>query len=372
MPIESETFRGRNVQEALAAVRASLGPGALIESTRNVSNGAQGWLGRSFVEVVAAPGDEKKGGASTPAPKWRASAMAHASTPPALMAGAAADPMLGPAIERELKTIRALLETLSSTRKPRDRALAALQAAGIEGTLAAALAAGAQRLAHDPGSLWALLRARLSERLHVLESPIEKPGPRIVACVGPTGVGKTTTLAKLAARAQLDHGRKASVVTLDTFRVGAIEQMRRFVELLGIPLDIARDRASFVQVVAARKADIVFVDTAGISSLESASMQRIGECLKPVEGRELDVLLVVPAAVRARDAQRIRSMYRTPKPTGLVITKLDETEQVGGAIHAAADDPVSIAYLCDGPRVPEDIRDATIDALIDFTLPESR
>ena len=72
------------------------------------------------------------------------------------------------------------------------------------------------------------------------------------------------------------------------------------------------------------------------------------------------------------DVERLRGIYENPRPTGLVITKLDETDQVGGAAHAAAEhDPLPVAYLCDGPRVPEDVHDATLEMLLDAVLPLS-
>src|SRR5574339_91768 len=115
--MQFETFRGRNVEEALAAVKAALGPDAFIESTRHVSNGEKGWLGKSFVEVLAAP-------------------------EPSRARGSRAEITLG----RELRLIRSMLEELSLVRKPRDRAGSLLQAAGIEGSLAAQLAGQAARV----------------------------------------------------------------------------------------------------------------------------------------------------------------------------------------------------------------------------------
>ncbi len=389
--MQFETFRGRNVQEALAAVRAALGPDALIESTRHVSNGGQGWLGRSFVEVLAAPVEHlPKSSAQASAVRTGLAAPAKVSAlaldrgrpePPrssprsspqepllAALAQNRGQPTSLPAVDQELRVIRAMIEELSLSRKPRDRALAMLQAAGIEGTLARELSKGLARVAREPGALERLVRHRLAERLRVLPSPIEQLGPRIIACVGPTGAGKTTTLAKLAARAQLDLGRSVSVVTLDTFRVGAVEQMRRWVELIGVPFDVARDRSTFVQAMASRKTDLVFVDTAGSASTDHASMRRMAECLQAVPDRSLDVLLVVPASVRVRDAQRLRETYRDPAPAGMVITKIDETDQIGGAIHGAIDPQLPVAYVCDGPRVPEDLHEATVETIVEAAL----
>jgi len=378
--MQFETFRGRNVEEALSAVKAALGPDAFIESTRHVSNGEKGWLGKTFVEVLAAPSERPSAARSNPFSRQTAERRTAAPAPARARESEKSPAPQAPArsartehaLGRELRLIRSMLEELSLVRKPRDRAGSLLQATGIEGSLAAALAGQAARVPKaDSTLLINFLRKKLTERIEVAPSPIEQPGRRIIACVGPTGVGKTTSLAKLAARASLELGRSVAVISLDTFRVGAVEQMRRFVELIGVPFDVVRDRAGFAQAVAQRRADLTLVDTAGVSTADNGSMQRLADCLSAVTDRPLDVLLVVQAAIRARDAERLRGVYRTPAPTGLIITKLDETDQAGGALHAALDHPLPITYLCDGPRVPEDLHEATAEMLLDAVLPVS-
>jgi flagellar biosynthesis protein FlhF len=378
--MQFETFRGRNVEEALAAVKAALGSDAFIDSTRHVSNGEKGWLGKTFVEVLAAPSDRPSSARSNPFTRQTAERRTSAPAPvrsresekiptPHPVARAARNEV---ALGRELRLIRSMLEELSLVRKPRDRAGSLLQAAGIEGALAAGLAGQAARVPKaDSTLLINFLRKKLTERIDVAPSPIEQPGRRIIACIGPTGVGKTTSLAKLAARASLELGRSVAVISLDTFRVGAVEQMRRFVELIGVPFDVVRDRAGFAQAVAQRRADLTLIDTAGVSTADNGSMQRLTECLSAVTDRPIDVLLVVQAAIRARDAERLRGVYRSPTPTGLIITKLDETDQAGGALHTALEHPLPITYLCDGPRVPEDLHDASAEMLLDAVLPFS-
>jgi RNA polymerase sigma factor for flagellar operon FliA len=186
----------------------------------------------------------------------------------------------------------------------------------------------------------------------------------MVACVGPTGCGKTTTLAKLAARAHLEREREVAVITLDTFRVGAVEQMRRFVDLMGVPLHVANDRAQFAAAMnQCRGADVVLVDTASRAPSDRVAMGMLAECLATAEGRTVDVLLTIPAMIRARDVDRLHSVYETCPPTGLIVTKLDETDQIGGTVHAAVRGKVPLVHLCRGPRVPEDLEDATVDAV---------
>jgi flagellar biosynthesis protein FlhF len=371
--MQFETFRGRNMKEALAQVKATLGQDALIESTRHVSSGGQGLFEKSFVEVVAAlpVGMQPK-----PIASGRPPSALRAVREISALASGSPFPLVRKAksevIDQELRVIRGMLEQLSQNKRPRDRAGLLLQAAGIEGTLASQLAKGALRAAQsDTARLFEVLRRRLLARLATVQSPLEIPGPRIITCIGPTGAGKSTTIAKLAARAHLDLGRSVAVITLDTYRVGAIEQMRRFVDLIGVPLDVAQTRAQFAQSLAQRRAELTLVDTAGISTLDKAGLAKLADCLQSAGDRTADVLLVVQAGIRARDVERLKALYRNPSPTALCITKLDETSQAGGAVHAALDEPLPLAFLCDGPRVPEDIRSASAEALVDAVLPPS-
>jgi flagellar biosynthesis protein FlhF len=381
---EFETFRGRDVAEALARVRSAFGRDALIGDTRMVSNGMAGSLGHSVVEVKAAR-------AATPSPssKFSRDAMqldnrapavrrhTPAAMPAARLSIGTGAPHRSPSIEGdiglELRLVRSLLQEVVATKKPRDRALAMLDAAGIEGALAYDLSSGLPKAARaDTDSLRNALRARLGARLRVTVPLLEQPGPRLIACVGPTGVGKTTTLAKLAARAQIELGRKVAVISLDTFRVGAVEQMRRFAELIGVPFALAQDRTTFAQALRARPADLVLVDTPSRAPTDSAALSRLLECLSTATDHTVNVLLAVAASIRASDVERLAPLFDACPLAGLVITKLDETSQAGGAVHVALRGPTPIAYLCNGPRVPEDLHDATVEAVADAVLPLDR
>jgi flagellar biosynthesis protein FlhF len=197
---------------------------------------------------------------------------------------------------------------------------------------------------------------------------MQSPVRTLIACMGPTGAGKTTTLAKLAARARLDLGRSVGVISLDTFRVGAVEQWQRYATLMGIPFQIASDRSSFRRAMAEITADIVLVDTAGRST--PASSWALPDCLSGItEDLAKHALLVLPAWLRASDVTRVAELYQVPAPTEVVITKLDETIEAGGVMHAALPSNIPIAYLCNGPRVPEDIREASVEAVVDAVLP---
>lgn len=374
-----EAFRGRDLGEALARVRAAYGADALIASTRVVSNGRPGKLRHSFVEVSAAPPDEPSAFASgrpmndviqraiaTTIPPQPPSAPAHAE------AIAAPAPLYADdsAVKSEIRALRGLVEELSRSRLPCDRALSMLESAGIESPLATELLPKRSAIqGDDAGAIRDLLRQRLRERITVSTNAIKKEAPCVIACVGPAGSGKTTTLAKLAARAKLDLGRSVSIVTLDTYRVGAVEQMRRYAEILEAKFEIATDAAAFARFLDECPDDIVFIDTPSRAPSDAASLATMVEHLRAVRGRRLlEVLLTVPAGTRGSDAERIAADYASCAPTGVVITKLDETDRAGGALHAALRKGLPLAYLCDGPRVPEDLHVATVERALDATL----
>ena len=375
-----QSFRGADLQEALSAVKATLGPNALIEGTRRVTNGRAGGLSQQYVEVTAAPPQGLK---------WPFASKEASAVELPLRERGTASPLhleqrslrgpnnkygtvlgLNPSeVERELTSLRAMLEELNQQRPPKERALTLLHGRGIEGNLAKDLANGAAKHAKKgKGPLNDFLRARLAERVRVSGSLMQNPQRTLIACMGPTGAGKTTTLAKLAARARLDLGRSVGVISLDTFRVGAVEQWQRYAALMGIPFQVASDRGSFRRALAEITADIVLVDTAGRST--PASSWVLPDCLAGLpEELTKHALLTLPAWLRASDVSRIAGLYEVPAATEVVITKLDETIEAGGVMHAALPENIPIAYLCNGPRVPEDIREASVEAVVDAVLP---
>ena len=367
--MEYQTFRGSDVREALSAVRDALGSDALIGSTRRVTNGREGAFGHSYIEIMAAPG--RSGGA--PTREATEAPGARGARPTRDRLGRTTAPraqQVQENMEEEIRQLRALVDELSHGRSPREKAQAMLNGAGIEGTLAKDLAQGSTRAARagrDALRTW--LRNRLADRVLVQPRLLERNYPQLIACVGPTGVGKTTTLAKLAARAAIELGRAVHVISLDTFRVGAVEQWKRYGELIGIPFDVARDASEFAQIMARSDADLFLVDTAGRTAEDDTPTRRLLSCLAQAPDIRQEILLVLPAWLRATDAERLCAGYADPKPTALVVTKLDETNEIGGVLHAALPGSTPVAYLCDGPRVPEDIRDASVGTVVDAVLP---
>lgn len=377
--MQYQTFRGADVQEALLSVKQALGPNAVIGTTRHVTNGRRGGLGQSFVEVTAAsPGvrrvhwpfaaDLMQPTTATRAPRTRAQSSLMAREPNRPEEAPGASPMIHE-LEREMVMLRSMLEELNAKRSPKDRALSLLRMAGIEGRIAKELSLNLGKTARDATGLRKLLAERLHERIRVVPSLIAQSKRQVIACVGPTGAGKTTTLAKLAARARLDHGRSVSIISLDTFRVGAIEQWQRYTRLIGTAFGIARNRDDFERTLTSTTSELVLVDTAGRHYSDTGDTWPLAECLPRVVRHELNVLVVIPAFLRARDTEQVIRTYTDVHPSAAVVTKLDETQESGGVIQALLEGELPIAYTCQGPRVPEDIHDAEAELLVKHLLP---
>jgi flagellar biosynthesis protein FlhF len=187
--------------------------------------------------------------------------------------------------------------------------------------------------------------------------------PRVCLFVGTTGVGKTTTLAKIASHCVLNRKLNVGMVTLDTFRLGAIEQLREYAQLLGVELAVAFSANELHRRLAAfNDKDVVLIDTPGRSQFDPAGRDDVEGVIGSVD--RLDVLLHIAADQRGPTAETILHQYRPLGPTGIVLTKIDEAVCCDGLTRLLdrADD-IPVCYVTDGQRVPEDLHKADPDRL---------
>ncbi len=182
--------------------------------------------------------------------------------------------------------------------------------------------------------------------------------PTAIALVGPTGVGKTTTIAKLAARVVCHLRRRIELITLDTYRIAATEQLRIYAEIIGAGYHVAHSVDELDSLVRrySRNATVL-VDTAGRSPAELSDEMELGNYLSSCD--ELLKILVLPATTHPVDAHAAVRQFSLFGPDQLILTKLDETTRPGAAISVAGDAALPLAYLCSGQRVPEDLERAT-------------
>lgn len=186
---------------------------------------------------------------------------------------------------------------------------------------------------------------------------------RIVALVGPTGVGKTTTIAKLAAIAALVERRKVVLISIDQYRVGASEQLQRYADLIGIPMECATDAQSLNR--ALRKfahAELVLIDTAGRSPRDVAGIQETCDTLRGAK-EPIEVCMCVSAAMREPELMQTLDRHAMLAASKLVVTKLDEAINCSGVLAAYVHSGLPLAHFTTGQRVPEDIEAASAETL---------
>jgi len=199
---------------------------------------------------------------------------------------------------------------------------------------------------------------------------MRKNSPRIIALVGPTGVGKTTTTAKLAAMYALNRGNKVALITMDIFRVGAVEQLKTYSRIMGIPLEVASTPKELEKAVEKHSAcDLIFIDTAGRSHKDKEKLDEMKNFLDnkiPIE-----VYLCLSATTKDRELEEILHRFKIFQVSKVVFTKIDESESFGNMVNLLMKDNLQIAYFTTGQRVPEDIEVATSAKLADMILREA-
>ena len=264
---------------------------------------------------------------------------------------------------REIAAIRATLEEMGSPQAKRgDRIAALLRLRGIEGSAATRIAARAKESPESDAG--ARLRAALADVVPLAPWNEQAEGRRIIAMVGASGVGKTTTVAKLAARARM-NGQSVALISCDCFRVGAVDQLERYADLLGATFDVARTSAELAALLEEETADVVFVDTSGRPPVATAPEAALAARRKKDAPVHVEVMLCMPASIRAADAVRVVGIFAPLAPTSVCVTKLDETESPSGLVHGPWAARRPLAVICNGPRVPEDVAPASLDALMD-------
>lgn len=317
-------FEGSTMRDALAKVKAELGDQAVIVSTREVRRGLIG----SAIEVSAAIEEDDAWSPRTP--------------PPPSTNEQDVEKLLAP-LRQELRSLRALVR-----------------------------AAGDNRHANDLRSELAALRA-LVENIRV---PAATELPRITdqitaasnACivmlVGPTGAGKTTTIAKIAARAALIDERRVRLITLDNYRVGGVEQIRMYADLIGVPLT-ACGSPSDLQDSLDDSAELTLIDTAGKSPRDLDALDELAAALHNLP--PIETHLVIPAVSSQETVDDLIARYRPLRPKRLLFTKVDEATRAPELAAAPSRSGIPVTWITTGQAVPEDIEEPTRARLLELS-----
>lgn len=207
----------------------------------------------------------------------------------------------------------------------------------------------------------ARVREGLMRRLHHIEAPWLQQDKRVVAVVGPTGVGKTTTIAKMATRALMESDLKVALITVDTYRIGASDQLARYGEIMAAPTYVARNEDELLSAVErSRDADLVLVDTAGRS--DDASIMRQARLLRQVPDMEL--LVAISAASGWQEVRAAAGKYRSLNPQGYIVTKVDEAAGPGSLFSIGFNRRQPLTCITDGQSVPEDLHAVLAESLV--------
>jgi flagellar biosynthesis protein FlhF len=200
------------------------------------------------------------------------------------------------------------------------------------------------------------------------EVPLRVHKRKVMMFVGPTGVGKTTTIAKLAARFAYKMGMeyKVGIITLDSFRVGAIEQLKAYANIMRLPLEIVKKSEDLVEaILRLQDCHYILIDTAGSSQYDIEKIESINEYQNRLQDIEIEKILVLPANVKKNDLLEIYEQYSILGINNILFTKLDETRSFGNIISFAYKIKKSISYLSIGQNVPDDLITAEDNYLID-------
>ena len=370
--VSEKTYRAGTLKEALAQVRRDLGGDAVILNPREVRRRRLfGLRPRDQVEVTAAHAARNLAGPGTSTPP--ASPPPPTVSIPAAFTATPAPGALQSQFGEQLSRLHAMVEDLSRHGRidhllPELPAIlvptyASLLEADVPESLARRLVRYvAERLEpdefHRPAVVGDLLREAVEACVQVAPPIAAVAGTRrVVALVGPTGVGKTTTVAKLAANFKLGQGLKAGLVTVDTYRIAAVEQLRTYAEIIDLPLAVANSpgemRRSMDQL---GDVDLVLIDTAGRSPRDEVKIRELGEFLQAAQPDE--VHLVLSAVAGERSLRAAVDRFAVAHADRLILTKLDETDGLGGVLGVIGQANRPVSYITTGQGVPDDIEPA--------------
>ena len=366
-------FLASDMRQAIRKVREELGPDAVILSSRNHSGGVELTAAVDYDDTQhrSAPFDDHAHLLSQQSFQHSVDWSGETDEDEEFVGETdnSAQP-LG-AMGRELRSLRGLLEhqlcslawgELARSHPIRAAILRRLLELGFSRRMAQALTVELPE-GEPLQAVWRRTLGLLAHRIRVSAAdPLDDAG--VVALLGATGVGKTTTVAKLAARCALRHGaREVALVTTDSYRVGAFEQLRVFGRIMDVPVRVARDESALRQAVesfAHRRT--VLIDTAGIGQRDARFADQVSLVRRASRRVKTHLVLSATAQMLALD-ETVRA-FQDGLPDGCVITKLDEATSLGAVLSVISEQQIPVAYVTDGQRVPEDISPARSHRLV--------
>ncbi|SDG15892.1 flagellar biosynthesis protein FlhF [Desulfosporosinus hippei] len=381
-------FVGDNVSETMGKVKRELGSDAVILQTREFNDGGFfGLFGKKKVEITAAIEEAPVIAQKTSASNFGHGHDAEVVKPP-LPRQVHDTKEQSPDLQAEIKSMRLLLEQMNKQMKERpdfreekndwpsalQRWVDYLLGRGISENLVKRLVSHVQHTLTseewtDDAKVYSRLETNICQlcgQIGLIQPGIERP--RIVALIGPTGVGKTTTIGKLAAGFSIVDKRKVALITADTYRVAAVEQLKTFGEIIGVPVEVVMTPSGLSEALQLHSdKELIFIDTAGRSPHHELHMSELRSFLD--EAQPDFTMLVMSASTQSADQYRIYKRFED-LTTHLIFTKLDETGSAGSILNLIGQTTLPTAYLTNGQNVPDDIEAATPQRLARYIIGE--
>ncbi len=389
------TFHVASMHEAIRSIKETLGPDAVILSTKRVRSWDNGFglLGGSVLEVMAAIEDDASvpdaapllddadhaGPAAQSAPAVPAEESRFRKTLQGAMeqkpdrANYTNHPLLTPPRHAQNPGAMSPTQAQGTAVQSFQRVYEDLLAQGVEHATAEACLRELRETLVEQGasqrhSSLQLLRTVLLDRVTTAGPLLSTAGEQKIALfVGPSGVGKTSTIAKLATHFGIVEQRSVALITMDTYRPAAVEHLRLYADVLGVELSVAAscDEAQ-AAIDRAREAELILIDTAGCNPYEPITAQRWRGLLN--RGLPMEVHLVLAAGTRVPDLVVSTSQCVDVPSLRLLFTKLDETTGYGGIFEATHRTGIPLSYWGTGQRVPDDLMQAQVTRLGDLLL----
>ncbi|HOV42994.1 MAG TPA: flagellar biosynthesis protein FlhF [Syntrophothermus lipocalidus] len=359
-----------SLQEAVKQARLELGRDAMIIHTRKFKQGGFfGLFARPRIEITVALDEEVAQAASHDTPRAESKPVPMVSEDNFVAVNKELPEKADELLE-ELREMKQMMADLNHKLEEKDklkgmpRSVQSLYKALVNNQVNEKLAfriaqSVKQRIETEEGHHDEDMMGVCTE---VLGSMFKKPKPiefnrgrpRVVAMIGPTGVGKTTTIAKLAANFALLERKRVGLVTIDTYRIAAVEQLKTYAEIIGVPLEVVFHPEGLETALAKHKdKDVIFIDTAGRSPRNEPHINELAEFLRVAEPDE--ILLVLSTNTPTLDLLEIYQRFNVVRIDKLVFTKVDECERFGQILNVAYKTKTGLAYITNGQNVPDDI-----------------
>lgn len=353
-------FVGHTAYEAMLKMKDELGSDAVILSTKTVKEkGLFGIFKKPLVEITAAYDDNKAA--------------------KSLLLNSYDDKLMN--LNYELKELKSLVLSLTKNKEnsvdlsPKLKNFHNIMVSnGVNPDISMKILKGIEDELNlenkDYKTIKRIVKYTLIEKLgnpKIIEADVK---PKVIFFVGSTGVGKTTTLAKIAANYVLENRYNIGLITLDTYRIAAVDQLKVYAEILKLPLEVAYNKVDLIKSVNKfSDKDIIFIDTAGRSHNNFEQIEELKEILNAVERKE--VFLIIDATVDYNVLNSIINRYNFLDDYSIIVTKIDEAKNYGIFLNIKSITDKEFSYFTMGQNVPEDINIVNIQEIVEKLLEEN-